>query len=344
MRLDEHARRQLAGESNLFVSNTTTNTTTTTKKKTAAKAKLLEYLDSDDSDTEIDATATFLGDSTDEEPESSDEESDHDSASDEEDEAAPAADEQPAQQKWEGTQSVFGATISSGAALVDRLREQAAGADGAEPNGEEAAFPACLPWARPFELDGRDGPAAAKLLKLAQLITAVELTQKELSLILKRYSGGDLGVFLERELHDGPGIAAMRTAPSAASVRRQRKRRQKAKGKEEASKAKPRSEEGSDSSSPFDDAEQEFSGGVVHIRVQKRNGRKCITTLTNLQSAPVKSLRKPLSKLLSCATSIAKDAEFGDVLQLQGDKRPELAAFLVERELVQKDKLMVHGF
>ena len=315
-----------------------------TKKKTAAKAKLLEYLDSDDSDAEIDATATFLGDSTDEEPESTDEESDHDSASDDEDEAAPAANEQPAQHKWEGSQSVFGATISSGAALVDRLREQAAGAGGTELSGEEAAFPACLPWARPFELDGRDGPIAAKLLKLAQLIAAVELTQKELSQILKRYSGGDLGVFLERELHDGPGIAAMRTAPSAASVRRRRKRRQKAKGKEEASKAKPQREEGSDSSSAFDDAEQEFSGGVVHIRVQKRNGRKCITTLTNLQSAPVKSLRKPLSKLLSCATSIAKDAEFGDVLQLQGDKRPELAAFLVERELVQKDKLMVHGF
>ena len=98
-----------------------------TKKKTAAKAKLLEYLDSDDSDAEIDATATFLGDSTDEEPESSDEESDHDSERDEEDEAAPAADEQPAQPKGEGTQSVFGATLSSGAALVDRLRAQAAG-------------------------------------------------------------------------------------------------------------------------------------------------------------------------------------------------------------------------
>lgn len=45
-----------------------------------------------------------------------------------------------------------------------------------------------------------------------------------------------------------------------------------------------------------------------------------------------------------CNGTVIEDEELGKVLQLQGDQRKNVSAFLLDNELCKKDQIKVHGF
>lgn len=86
------------------------------------------------------------------------------------------------------------------------------------------------------------------------------------------------------------------------------------------------------------------SKDLVHIRVQQRNGRKCITTVQGLDEAlDMKKIIKAIKKAHCCNGTVVTDDEMGQVLQFQGDQRDAVVAFLVENELADKAKIKKHG-
>ena len=98
------------------------------------------------------------------------------------------------------------------------------------------------------------------------------------------------------------------------------------------------------------DAFEEAYGGQkqtekVHIRIQSRNRRKCVLTVTGLaDDLDLKRMCKYLKKTFKCNGNVVKDEEWGDVIQLQGDHRKEVKDFLISEEIVDKDLIVMHGF
>jgi len=85
-------------------------------------------------------------------------------------------------------------------------------------------------------------------------------------------------------------------------------------------------------------------GNDIHIRVQQRNGRKCITTVQGLDaSLDLKKILKALKKAECCNGTVVEDEAMGSVLQLQGDQRDAVAKFLTENEIVPQAKIKKHG-
>lgn len=63
----------------------------------------------------------------------------------------------------------------------------------------------------------------------------------------------------------------------------------------------------------------------MHIRVQQRNGRKCITTVAGLaEDLDVKKILKSFKKNFSCNGAIAKDTELGQVRDILAPKHDGL--------------------
>lgn len=83
----------------------------------------------------------------------------------------------------------------------------------------------------------------------------------------------------------------------------------------------------------------------VHVRVQQRNGRKCITTVAGLaDDLDVKRICKAFKKNFSCNGAVQKDPEVGDVIQLSGDQRTVVKQFLVDQEICHAEQIVLHGF
>lgn len=88
-----------------------------------------------------------------------------------------------------------------------------------------------------------------------------------------------------------------------------------------------------------------FSGEKVHIRIQVRNRKKCITTVQGLaQDLDLKKILKALKKSFKCNGAIVNDEVAGEIIQLQGDNRTGIVEFLVSEEIVGKDSIVLHGF
>lgn len=91
-------------------------------------------------------------------------------------------------------------------------------------------------------------------------------------------------------------------------------------------------------------------GGVtseekVHVRVQQRNGRKCITTVAGLaDDLDIKRICKAFKKNFSCNGAVQKDLEVGEVIQLSGDQRTNVKDFLVDQEICHSESVVLHGF
>merc|ERR1712080_58661 len=80
---------------------------------------------------------------------------------------------------------------------------------------------------------------------------------------------------------------------------------------------------------PFADASKgdEESGqeGVVHIRIQQRNGRKTLTTVQGLSAEyDFKKIVKVAKKEFACNGTVVEHPEYGEVVQLQGDQREKI--------------------
>ena len=87
------------------------------------------------------------------------------------------------------------------------------------------------------------------------------------------------------------------------------------------------------------------TGNKVHIRIQQRNRRKCILTVSGLDDdLDLKKISKYLKKKLNCNGAVVNDKVYGDVLQMQGDHRTDVRDFLVAMKIVQSDQIIMHGF
>lgn len=101
-------------------------------------------------------------------------------------------------------------------------------------------------------------------------------------------------------------------------------------------------------SDPFKEI-QEFNKSVtltqVHIRVFKRNGKKCMTTL-DLVALPMilidtQAFITKCSKKFCCGGSYDKD---NNIIKFSGDIRDGLAQILIADGLVEKQNIKIHGF
>ena len=82
----------------------------------------------------------------------------------------------------------------------------------------------------------------------------------------------------------------------------------------------------------------------VHIRIQQRTGKKVITIIQGLDAkVPRKELIKKFKTMYACGGHIADDEEFGEVIQLTGDQRFKVRDYLVDNNLVEADKVEIHG-
>ncbi len=85
----------------------------------------------------------------------------------------------------------------------------------------------------------------------------------------------------------------------------------------------------------------------IHIRVQQRNGKKCITTVSNLEDdLDLPRICKALKKLFECGGSVETDRIGKEVIQLQGDHRIKIKEWLIKQEIVAKseaERILIHG-
>ncbi|KAK7112871.1 hypothetical protein V1264_012250 [Littorina saxatilis] len=101
---------------------------------------------------------------------------------------------------------------------------------------------------------------------------------------------------------------------------------------------------------PFADTEDNdgsgagIQGGLIHIRIQQRNGRKTLTTVQGIH--PKFDLKKlaRVCKKFNCNGTVVEHPEYGEVIQLQGDKREAMNSFLSEVGIASSDLIKVHGF
>ena len=99
---------------------------------------------------------------------------------------------------------------------------------------------------------------------------------------------------------------------------------------------------------PFAEADVDDAAAkqnFIHIRIQQRNGRKTLTTIQGLPAElSFKRILQTFKKDFCCNGTIVDDPELGQVIQLQGDQRKNVADFLVNEGICTKSKVKVHGF
>ena len=98
------------------------------------------------------------------------------------------------------------------------------------------------------------------------------------------------------------------------------------------------------STDPFGKTSDGHENTKIHIRMQQRNGRKCITTVQGLASdLDLLKIAKALKKTFKCNGSVSEDPEMGEILQLSGDQRMHIRDFFVDQEVCHEDQIIVHG-
>ncbi|VDI15278.1 eukaryotic translation initiation factor 1-like [Mytilus californianus] len=102
---------------------------------------------------------------------------------------------------------------------------------------------------------------------------------------------------------------------------------------------------------PFKDASVDEDGtagvqeGLIHIRIQQRNGRKTLTTVQGISpDYDLKKIVKACKKEFACNGTVVEHPEYGEVIQLQGDQRTHIRDFLKIIGIAREDQLKVHGF
>jgi len=109
-----------------------------------------------------------------------------------------------------------------------------------------------------------------------------------------------------------------------------------------------------DSIKPLDDIDNvENDNNDIHIRIQKRNGKKSWTFIENVDCLKkdddkfLNKLKKSLSKKFNCSVTLKTSNKLGKeikVMQLQGDHRREIKQFLIESKFCKEKNIHMHGF
>ncbi|XP_022648624.1 eukaryotic translation initiation factor 1-like [Varroa jacobsoni] len=85
--------------------------------------------------------------------------------------------------------------------------------------------------------------------------------------------------------------------------------------------------------------------GLIHIRIQQRNGRKTLTTVQGIaEDFDKKKIVRACKKDFACNGTVVEHPEYGEVLQLQGDQRNNIYQFLTKVGIAKPEQLKVHGF
>jgi translation initiation factor 1 len=84
----------------------------------------------------------------------------------------------------------------------------------------------------------------------------------------------------------------------------------------------------------------------VHVRLQQRNGKKCITTVTGIDKEfDIKKIASKLAPHLQTRCTVKTDETTGDdALQLSGDQRTNVRDFLISQEICVLEQITVHGY
>jgi translation initiation factor 1 len=83
---------------------------------------------------------------------------------------------------------------------------------------------------------------------------------------------------------------------------------------------------------------------IVHVRVQQRNGKKCITLIHGIASdLDLHKILKYLKRFYSTNGNIVSDSNYGEVIQLQGDQRRNVYDAFIEWQISPKEDIKVHG-
>ena len=86
----------------------------------------------------------------------------------------------------------------------------------------------------------------------------------------------------------------------------------------------------------------------IHLRIQQRNGKKCITTIQGLDDdLDIKRIAKAMRKEFNCNGSIEQNEQYGEIIQLQGDQRDNIVDWLIVQEILTKQeaaqRIVKHG-
>jgi len=93
-----------------------------------------------------------------------------------------------------------------------------------------------------------------------------------------------------------------------------------------------------------DDDEDLFTTNTVTISVNKRNGKKCITSVTGMaKDLDLKKILSYIKKTYSCNGSIVVHEEYGDVMTFTGDQKKNIYDFLIKEEINKKDEIVLKG-
>ena len=84
----------------------------------------------------------------------------------------------------------------------------------------------------------------------------------------------------------------------------------------------------------------------VIIAIQQRNTKKYITIVTDIpQKYDLKKLVKYIKKCYNCSRNVLKkDDSDEEYLQFSGDQRQNVAKFLVDCNVMDKENIIVRGF
>ena len=94
----------------------------------------------------------------------------------------------------------------------------------------------------------------------------------------------------------------------------------------------------------LDEAEDFFTQSKVTISMQKRNGRKCITTITGMATdLDLKKITSYIKKKYNCNGAVVKDEKYGEIITLSGDQRENFYNFLIEEQINKGEDIIVKG-
>ena len=93
-----------------------------------------------------------------------------------------------------------------------------------------------------------------------------------------------------------------------------------------------------------DDDEDLFTTNTVTISVNKRNGKKCVTSVTGMaKDLDLKKILSYIKKTYSCNGSICNDEKFGEIITLSGDQKENVYNFFIKEEIYKKDCIIIKG-
>ena len=94
----------------------------------------------------------------------------------------------------------------------------------------------------------------------------------------------------------------------------------------------------------FEEDDNLFSKNIVTISVQKRNGKKCITSVIGMsEDLDLKKIISYIKKKFSCNGSIVIDEEYGEVMIFTGDQKENIYNFLIDQEINKKEEITLRG-